>query len=169
MDTVGLLAAWVSIVSFLAAILGIVVGLLVVPLVQYWWAMTSKRRGEKRLQKLLSYVNTHKDPDNRDIADLVCLYGEVILTLMAAVAVLLMSLEVLDLGPGILAQMLPFGVDPKILTRGTGILMLFVGYLLIFRLSYLGVKLQRETRSKRAQERALREISNLRARLNVPA
>lgn len=169
MDTVGLLAAWVSIVSFLAAILGIVVGGPVIPLVQSWWAMTSKQRGEKRLRKLLSYVNIHKDPDNRDIADLVCLYGEVILTFMAAVAVLLMSLEVLDLGPGILAQMLPFGVDPQKLTRTTGVLMLLVGYLMIFRLSYLGVRLRRETRSKRAQERVMREISHLRARLNVPA
>lgn len=167
MDTVGLLAAWVSIFSFLAAILGIVVGTLVVPLVQSWWAKTSKGRGEKRLTKLLSYVN--EAPDNNDIATLVCLYGEVILTLMAAVAVLLMSLEVLDLGPGILAQMLPFGVDPKVLTRATGILMLVIGYLLIFRLSYLGVRLGREARSKRAQQRAMREISHLRARLKVPA
>jgi hypothetical protein len=169
MDTVGLLAAWVSIISFLAAILGIVVAGLVFPLVQSWWARTSKRRGEKRLRKLLSYANIHKDPDNRDIADLVCLYGEVILTFIAAVAVLLMSLEVLDLGPGILAQMLPFGVDPKMLTRATGVLMLGIGYLMIFRLAYLGIKLRRETRSKRAQERVMREISILRARLNVPA
>jgi len=76
---------------------------------------------------------------------------------------------VLDLGPGILAQMLPFGVDPKILTRMTGVLMLVLGYLSIFRLSYLGVRLRRETRSKRVQERVMREISHLRARLNVPA
>jgi hypothetical protein len=169
MDTVGLLAAWVSIVSFLAAILAIVVGNLIVPILQSSWAKTSKRRGEKRLSKLLSYVELHKDPDNRDIADLVGLYGEVILTFTAAVAVLLMSLQVLDLGPGILAQMLPFGIDPKKLTRVTGVLMLVIGYLSIFRLSYLGMRLRRATCSKRVQESAMREISSLRARLNVPA
>ena len=169
MDTIGLLAAWVSIVSFLVAILGVMAGSLVLPRLQSWWAKTSPKRGEERLSKLLSYVDLHQDPDNRNIADLVELYGQITVTLVAAVALLLMSLEVLDLGPGILAQMLPFGIDSKMLTRGTGILMLLMGYLFIFRLSYLGVRLRRETRSKKAQDRAMREISNLRSRLNVPA
>jgi hypothetical protein len=169
MDTIGLLAAWVSIISFLVAIIGVMAGTLVVPWIQSWWAKTSQKRGEERLSKLLSYVSLHQHPDNRNIAELVELYGQIIVTLVAAVALLLMSLEVLDLGPGILAQMLPFGIDSKILTRGTGILMLGMGYLFIFRLSYLGIRLRRETRSKKAHERAMREISALRLRLNVTA
>jgi hypothetical protein len=168
MDTIGLLAAWVSIVSFLAAILGIAAAALVIPRVQSWWARTSRKRGEKRLRTLLAYVNLHKDPDNQHIADLVCLYGEIILTLIAAVALLLVSIEVLDLGPGILAQMLPFSIDSKILTRATGVLMLGMCYLFIFRLSYLAVRLRRETWSKKEQGTAIREISYLRARLNMP-
>jgi hypothetical protein len=169
MDTIGLLAAWVSIISFLVAILGVMVGAPAVPWLQSWWAKTSQKRSQERLSKLSSYVNLHHDPDNRNIADLVELYGQIIVTLVAAVALLLMSLEVLDLGPGILAQMLPFGIDPKVLTRGMGVLMLAIGYLFIFRLSYLGVRLRRETRSKKAQERAMREISHLRLRLKAPA
>jgi hypothetical protein len=145
-----------------------VAGVFLTPRVQYWWAKTSRKRGERRIEKLLAYVDLHsKSPENRHITELVSLYGEVIVTLIAAVTLILVSVEILDLGPALLASMLPFNIDSKMLTRMTGVLMLFMSYLFIFRLCYLGVRLRRETPSKKRQERALLETSHLRARFDL--
>jgi hypothetical protein len=170
MDTIGLLSAWVGIVSFLAAILVTAAAAFLTPRFQYWWAKTSRKRGERRITKLLAYVELHNNsPDNRNIAHLVSLYSEAILTLIAAVTLVVVSIEILDLGPALLASILPFNIDAKMLTRMTGVLMLLMSYLFIFRLSYLGAKLRRETSSKKRLERALWEISHLRSRFDTPA
>src|ERR1700676_3545336 len=65
MDIIGLLAAWVGVVSFLLAVLIAIVVNLLTPGVQQLWAQTSRNRTEKRLHKLLNDLERCKtQPDN---------------------------------------------------------------------------------------------------------
>lgn len=168
MDTYGLLAAWVGIVSFLVAIFIAIPAHFFIPQIRHVWAKTSRKRSEKRLQSLLADLEGYdNNPDTRYIADLVRLYGGMILNLVAAIGLVMMSIEILDLGSAILSAMLPFSINSKVLTRITGILTLIISYFFILRLTYLAIKIRLRTfaRTPENMETIKRQISQLRARL----
>jgi len=166
MDTIGLLAAWVGVVSFLLALVIIVAAHLVTSPLQRRWARTSPARTEKRIQRLLADLATHELPSNAYVSDLVALYGTMILNLVAAVAVVLVSIQILDLAPALLASMLPFNIDSKAITRGTGLFLFVVSYFFVFRLSYLAVKIRMKSLPRKPgyAQMAMREIAALRER-----
>jgi hypothetical protein len=170
MDTVGVLAAWVSVISFLFAVLVAIASHLFNSQYQRWWARTSKKRAERRLKRLLSdSAFDPRSPSSDYIADLVSLYGSMLLNLITAVGLVMISIEILDLGPALLSATLPFNIDSKALTRATGVLMLLFSYFFIFRLAYLGIQIRRQTNlmKSRNAERTSLEISQLRARLGL--
>ena len=146
MDSIGLMAAWTSVVSFFLAVLVAIVSYVFASVYRHWWARTSRTRSERRLKQLLAYREVN--PPNLGtgyIAELVCLYGSAILNLVAAVGLVVLSIEILDLGPVIIAAAaLPFNIDAKLLTRVVGALMLLIGYFFIFRLSYLAIQISRK-------------------------
>jgi hypothetical protein len=166
MDTIGLLAAWIGILSVLSSVL-IGAGVhLATPLVQRWWARTSGARAARRIEKLSSDLAAALEaPDNGYLADLISLYGGMILNLIAGTALVIVSIEVLDLGPALLAAMLPFSINAKLLTRVTGFGLLAGSYGFLFRLSYLVVKLRLKTLPRKPgyARSAAREIARLRA------
>jgi hypothetical protein len=134
MDTIGLLGAWVAVISFLLAAL-IAMGLNALSALSRRW----RAHGEP----------THKlTPETSHVATLVSLYGSLILTLVAAVGLMVVSIEILDIGPALLATTLPFNINTKILTRSIGLLTVVLSYCFIFRLSYLGIKLRSTLASK---------------------
>ena len=144
MDSVGLLAAWITVASlFFAVVAAVILHILGTPL-ERWWAGTSKPRSQARLRRLLASQEAGaQTPGTAYIAELVQLYGSAILNLVAAIGVVLLSIVLLDLGPALLAAAFPFNIDAKLLVRGLGILMLILSYFFIFRLSYLGVQIRR--------------------------
>jgi len=161
MDSFGLLAAWISVASFLFAVLAAIASHLLSRPYQRWWAKTSVKRSEKRLQQLLAYgeIDAH-NPGTGYVAELVSLYGSAILNLVAAIGLVIVSLVILDLGPSIIAAAtLPFNISTKWLSRGIGVLMLVIGYFFIFRLCYLGIQIRRRGRAYSE------EISTLKERL----
>jgi hypothetical protein len=170
MDTIGLLAAWVGVVSFLIAIVAIVAVHLVTWPFQRWWAKTSPARAEKRIQRLQADLAASDTPNNLYMADLVSLWGTMLLNLIAGVAVVMVSIQILDLAPALLASMLPFNIDSKLITRGTGIFLFVVSYFFVFRLSYLAVKIRLKTlpRKPRYAQMALKEIAELRELSGLP-
>jgi hypothetical protein len=145
MDTIGLLASWVGIFSFVVAILVAATIQLASPLLRRLWPNETPDRPES--------------PDNAYIADLVSLYGQMLLNLVAAVALMIMSLEIVDLGPALLASTLPFNIDAKLLTRATGLFLLIAVYWLVFRLAYLAIRIRRRTHSQRPVQARL-ELRN---------
>jgi hypothetical protein len=171
MDTVGLLAAWVGVVSCLCGIL-LAIGMQVSSWVyQRLWAKTSRTRAQRRLDKLLLDLDAMLSvPDNTYLANLISMYGSMILNLVAAVGLVMISIEILDLGPALLAATLPFNINSRLLTRFTGILVLVLSYYFILRLCYLAMTMRiTNFRSKSANGDSLsREISRLRARLGLP-
>ena len=168
MDTYGLLAAWVGITSFLfAIIISAAVSLFQSPL-QQWWALTSRARSEKRLKRLAADWEAHRaDPGSAAVYELTALYGSLIFNAVAAVGLVMVSIEVLDLGPAILAATLPFNIDAKLLTHGMGLITLGLSYFFILRMSYLGIRLRAATLLRTAgnRARASRYIMQLRTRL----
>ena len=171
MDTIGLLAAWVGVVSFLLSVVIIVAGYLITSPLQWWWATTSRARAERRIQRLTADLATSQDPSSPYISDLISLYGTMILTLVAGVALVLMSIQLLDLAPALLAATLPFNIDSKLLTRVTGLFSFVASYLFIFRLSYLAVRIRAKTLPRKPgyAARASREIAKLRQGRVLPS
>jgi hypothetical protein len=171
MDSIGLLAAWTSVVSFFVAVMVAIAFHLFGRRCQRWWARTSSKRSEKRLQQLLAYRKIDpRDPGTGYVGELVALYGSAMLTLVAAIGLVILSIVILDLGPAIIAAAeLPFRIDVKLLIRATGLVMLFIGYFFIFRLSYLGIQIRREVSFRRANDREelFDEIFQLRERLGL--
>jgi len=167
MDTIGLLAAWVGIVSCFCGVL-LAIGIHVSTLTyRRLLAIASKKHARKRLNKLVLDLDaTVSAPDNAYLADLISLYGSMILNLVAAIGLVMIAIEILDLGPALLASTLPFNVNAKLITRVTGIITLILSYYFIFRLCYLAVariKIFRTTSG--AADSISREIAYLRARV----
>jgi hypothetical protein len=167
MDSIGLLAAWVGIVSCLCGIL-LAIGTHVSTFAcQRWWARATQARAQRRLNKLLIDLDTTlSGANNAYLADLISLYGSLILNLAAAIGLMMISVEILDLGPALLAATLPFNINAKLLTRITGILTLILIYYFILRLCYLAMAMLRL--KLRNADRISREISDLRRRLGTP-
>jgi hypothetical protein len=134
------------------------------PLFQRWWAATSPARAARRIEKLSADLAMLQAPDSAYLADLISLYGAIIVNLIAGTALVIVSIQVLDLGPALLAAILPFNINSKVLTRITGLSLLFGSYVFVFRLSYLVVQMRLRTFPRRARyERiALQEIVRLR-------
>jgi hypothetical protein len=172
MDSIGLFAAWISVASFLFAIVVAIVYWVVGPRYQRFWVRTSRKRSEKRLKQLLAYSET--DPNNPGtgyVAELVALYGSALLNLTAAIGLVIVSVVILDLGPSIVAAAaLPFSIDPRWLTRSTGVLMVLLGYFFIFRLCYLGIQISRKKHFVDLSNREAfsQEISKLQEILSSP-
>lgn len=169
MDTIGLLAAWTGILSILSSLVIAVAVYVATPMFQKWWAASSPDRAARRLEGLSADVALREPPDIsypdlNYIARLISLYGALVLNLVAGTALVIVSIEILDLGPALLAAVLPFNINPRILTRITGLALLAGSYIFIFRLSYLVVKLRLLTLDRKAgyAQRAAREISQLR-------
>ena len=76
------------------------------------------------------------------ITDLVYLFGQMTLNLIGAVGLVVVSLVILDLGPALLASTLPFNINPKLLTRGTGVLTLGLTYIFVMRFCYLALRIR---------------------------
>ena len=172
MDTIGLLAAWVEVLSFLGGILVAMTVSFAGRRVRQWWAATSQARAEIRIRELTSDLKAYHEPaDNWYTVGLVSLYGAMIMTLVAAIGLMIVSIQILDLGPAILAATLPFYINAKLITRVTGLLMLGIGYLFILRLCYLAVQLMRKYRRNKVEylESTLAEISKLRSRFGLQA
>jgi hypothetical protein len=144
MDTIGLLAAWVSVVSFLVA---------TILAIAYHLARNLLERFTKP-DAGASPEGAHS-PGSGDVAALVSLYGSTIVNLIGAVGLLIVSIEILDLGPAMLAATLPFHIDSKLLTRGTGVLTLIIAYFFLFRLAYLGIRIANATRLYRYRDSLL--------------
>jgi hypothetical protein len=172
MDTVGLLAAWVAILSFLGGILLVIFASFAGRRIRQWWAMTSKERAARRLRALASDLKCYSEPvDNWHVVGLISLYGSMIMTLIASIGLMIVSIQILDLGPALLAATMPFYINAKLITRVTGLLMLGISYLFILRLSYLWVKLKRKyVRNKVEYLKATEmEIFKLRSRFDLQA
>jgi hypothetical protein len=174
MDTIGLLAAWTGVLSILSSLLIAVAVYLATPLFQKWWAASTPDRAAGSLENLPADLALRESaglghPDLSYIARLISLYGALVLNLVAGTALVIVSIEILDLGPALLAAVLPFNINPRILTRITGLALLAGSYIFIFRLSYLVVKLRLLTFHGDGgyPPRALREISQLR-QVNAP-
>jgi hypothetical protein len=169
MDSIGLLAAWVGIISFLLMSAMAGAAHFVTPRVQKYWAMNSPVRARRRIQRLDEGLEMAERPQTSYVADLVTLYGSMILNLVAAATVVVVSIEILDLGPALLASTLPFSIDAKLLTRFTGFFLLAVSYCFVFRLTLLAARIQNKTfpRKPGYSQRALREIAELRAKFDL--
>ena len=141
MDTLGLLAAWIGVISFFFAIFVAVVATLVGPMFRTGRAGTSKARAENHSKLLVAEEASATETRVNQILNLLPLYGTFTVTLIAAVGSLILSIQVLDLGPQLLSIMLPFNISSKILTRTTGLITFTLSYLFIFRLAYLSKKL----------------------------
>ena len=163
MDTIGLLAAWAGMLSFLLVTLITVATNLTTSPLQRWWAKTSPVRAGRRIQALRAEISASEIPSTAYVADLTCLYGTMILNLIAGATVVILSILVLDLGPSLLAAMLPFNIDSKFLTRATGLFLFAMSYVFVFRLSYLAVRIRKQTRSHTPgfARRAMQEIEDL--------
>lgn len=166
MDSIGLLAAWVAVVSFLVTTMVLGAVHLLIPRQQRWWAMTSPKRARERIQRLYAGVEIAERPDPGYVADLVALYGSMLLNLVSAAAVAVVSIEILDLGPSLLASTLPFSIDARLLTRFTGIIMLALSYYFVFRLTFLAIRIRDKTLPRKPgySQMALDEIAALRGR-----
>ncbi len=164
MDTVGLLAAWTGILSVLSSVLIGAAVYAATPLFQRWWAGTSSARAIRRIERLSEDLALQEGPDSGYIADLISLYGAMILNFIGGTALMIVSIEVLDLGPALLAAILPFSVNAKMLTRITGFCLLAGSYLFVLRHFYIVVKLRLRTFPKKAgyARVAAREIARLR-------
>ncbi len=149
MDTIGLITAWVGVVSFLTigAILG-AANSLITP-IERFWAKTSALRRERRIQRLVAEVASIETIANADLFDLISLFGSAVLTLVTGIGVIVFSIQVLDLGPSLLAASLPFNIDGKIITRTTGILLFLASYILGFRLCYLAGRISVKLRKRK--------------------
>ncbi len=171
MDSIGLLAAWVGIISFLLMLAMAGVAHFVAPNAQRYWATTSLPRARRRIDKLSEGLELAERPQMAYIADLVTLYGTMILNLVAAATVILVSIEILDLGPALLASTLPFSIDAKLLTRFTGLFLLAISYCFVFRLTWLATKIRNKTipRKPGYTGRSLKEIADLRAQFGLTA
>ena len=164
MDSIGLLAAWVGVVSFLiATVITVAMHLITSPL-QRWWAQTSPKRSERRIERLQLDIATSQVPDTGYMSDLISLYGEMVLSLVAGVAVVIISIQILDLGPALLAASLPFNINAKLITRATGLFLLFSSYLFVFRLCFLSVKIRVKTLPRKSGfiQNSQKEITQLR-------
>jgi hypothetical protein len=166
LDSIGLLAAWVGIISFLLMLVMAGVAHFVTPHLQRYWAMTSPVRARRRIQNLYEGMELAERPQTAYLADLVTLYGTMILNLVAAATVVVVSIEILDLGPALLASTLPFSIDAKLLTRFTGFFLLAMSYCFVFRLTWLATKIRNKTvpRKPGYTQTALKEIAELRAK-----
>jgi hypothetical protein len=169
MDSIGLLAAWVGIISFLLMPVMAGAAHFLIPHLEKYWAATSPVRARKRVQKLREAMEVAERPQINYLADLVALYGSMILNLIAAATVVVVSIEILDLGPALLASTLPFSVDAKLLTRFTGFFLLTVSYGFVFRLTWLATKIRSKTLPRKPgySRKALREIAELRAKYDL--
>ncbi len=169
MDSIGLLAAWVGIISFLLMPAMLAVAHFVTPHVERYWAGTSPSRARRRTQKLYEGLEMAERPQTAYVADLVTLYGSMILNLVAAATLVLLSVEILDLGPALLASTLPFSIDAKLLTRFTGFFLLAASYGFVFRLTLLATKIRNKTvpRKPGYSQRAVQEIAELRAKYDL--
>ena len=172
MDTVGLLAAWVAVLSFLGGILLVIFTSFAQRRIRQGWAMTSKERAARRLRELALDLKCYSEPvDNWHVAGLISLYGSMIMTLIASIGLMIVSIQILDLGPALLAATMPFYINAKLITRVTGLLMLGIGYLFILRLCYLWVKLKRKYARNKVDylEATVTEISKLRSCFDLQA
>jgi hypothetical protein len=171
MDSIGLLAAWVGIISFLLMLAMAGVAPFVTGYAERYWASTSRARARQRIQRLHEGLELAERPQTAYVADLVHLYGSVILTLVAAATVVVVSIEILDLGPALLASTLPFSIDAKLLTRFTGFFLLAISYGFVFRLTWLATKIRNKTLPRKPgySQRAMREIAALRAKHGLAA
>jgi hypothetical protein len=171
MDSIGLLAAWVGIISFLLMPVMAGVAHFATPHIQKYWAATSLVRARRRIQKLYEGLEMAERPQTTYVADQVTLYGSMILNLVAAATVVVISVEILDLGPALLAATLPFSIDAKLLTRFTGLFLLAVSYCFVFRLTWMAARIQNKTfpRQPGFSQKALREISELQAKYDLSA
>lgn len=170
MDTLGLLAAWIGVVSFLFGIFVAIVLTLVGPALKIRWARTSRVRAERRLSELMASSNeTEGSGTSFQVQNLIHLYGIFTITLVAALGFLILSTELLDFGPQLLATMLPFNIDSKLLTRSSGLLTCALSYLFIFRLAYLSKLLFAARTFPMRTAKTLQEVSELRERLNRPS
>jgi hypothetical protein len=143
-DTIGLLAAWSGVLGILvSALIGTAIfGAL--PRLQRWWALTSPARAARRIERLSADLAS-PSADRRYLTDLITLYGGMILTLVAGAAWVVVSIVILDLGPALLAAILPFSINSKAFTRVTGLLLLGGTFVFLFRFSYLAVRLRLRT------------------------
>ena len=171
MDSIGLLAAWVGIVSFLLMPAMAGVAHFAMTLIERYWAHTSPARARRGTEKLYEGLEMAERPPATYVADLVTLYGSMILNLVAAATVVVVSIEILDLGPALLASTLPFSIDAKLLTRFTGFFLLPLSYVFVFRLTWLATKIRSKTvpRKPGYSQKALQEIAELRAKYDVSA
>jgi hypothetical protein len=169
MDSIGLLAAWVGIISFLLMPAMAGAAHFVMPHVGKFWAATSPARARRRLQELREGLEMAERPQTAYVADLVTLYGSMILNLVAAATVVLVSIEILDLGPALLASTLPFSIDAKLVTRFTGFFLLAMSYGFVFRLTWLATKIRNKTAPRKAgySRKAQQEIAELRAKYDL--
>ena len=169
MDTIGLLATYVGVISLLLAAFIAFLIKLFMPTSLSWWATTSLQRAERRINVLIAGLEICDTPTIAHLADLISLYGGMILNLIGAVSLVIVSIEILDLGPALLASVLPFHFDAKLLTRISGLLLLFGSYFFIFRLVFLGVRISAQTTPRQAgyKRQALREIASLRNSFNL--
>ena len=168
-DTFGLLAAWAGAVTFLIASFAIIAAYASDPL-QRWWAKTSPRRTERRIQRLRADLAINEAPDSTYLMDLVSLYGTGIMNLVVGAAVLIMSIQILDLAPPLQVSTLPLNIDKNLIIRYTGLFFVVTSYFFVFRLSYLAMKIHRKTLSRRPgfAQMALQEIADLHDRQNPP-
>jgi hypothetical protein len=169
MDTIGLLAAWIGVICLLFTIPVSLVAHALAPRIPQWWAKTSPARAERRIAILQDELGLTEGPDGAYVADLISLYGAATLSLIAAVGTVIVSLLILDLGPALLASILPFNIDSKILTRFTGLFVLAISYFFVFRLSYLTARIRLKTliRNPEYAKRAVTEIAELQKRVGT--
>jgi len=169
MDSIGLLAAWVGIVSFLLCLVTAGATQLIAPRLQRRWGMSSPARARRRIQQLYAGLEMAERPDSGYVADLVTLYGNTLLNLVAAGTMVVVSIQILDLGPAILAATLPFNIDAKILTRFTGFFLLAISYCFVYRLTSLAIRIRNKTfpRTPGYSKIALDEITVLRAKFEL--
>jgi len=171
MDSIGLLAAWVGIVSFLLMPAMAGAAHFVTPRLRTYWARTSPARARRRIEKLYEGLEMAERPQTAYVADLVTLYGSMILNLVAAASVVVISIQILDLGPALLASTLPFSIDAKLMTRFTGFFLLALSYVFVFRLTWLATRIQNKTvpRKRGYSQKALQEIAELGAKYDLTA
>lgn len=169
MDTIGLLAAWIGVICLLFTIPISLVTHALAPRIPQWWAKTSRVRAVRRIATLQDELALTESPDGAYLADLVSLYGAATLSLIAAAAMVIASLLILDLGPALLASILPFNINSKILIRFTGLFILAISYFFVFRLTYLTARIRLTTlvRNSGYAKRAVTEIAQLQQRVGT--
>jgi|GEM_PF-5936824 len=160
MDTIGLLAAWVGVVSFFFVTAILVVSNQTISPLQRWWASTSPSRAKHRIATLKAELAQAEETTNVYLFEFISLWARLLLTAIAGIGVIITSILILDLGPALLAAVLPFNLDSKLITRGTGVFLFLSSYLFIFRLCYLATKIRNRITFHRP-ERARQEIQNL--------